>query len=256
MLIMLETSIFSLYRIAGKDAATFLQGQLTRDIRKITATAMSRAAFCNAQGKVIAVFYLYRQEDSFMLLCPSAIAEPTLRRLQMFTLHQDVSITHQPANVQFIKHTQSETPLAITPNFALTFSDTNSATLDTPSALGTLIDAEFPLLNSATQNTFLPQMLGLETHHGLDYDKGCYVGQEVIARAHFKAPVRRHLQRLQLLSAPFAPTPGTPLYADTVPAGIILQATPEKALGVIQDRYQDALLSDKEKQVQLRVINA
>lgn len=255
MLIMLETSIFSLYRIAGKDAAAFLQGQLTRDIRKITTTAMSRAAFCNAQGKVIAVFYLYRQEDSFMLLCPSEIAEPTMRRLQMFTLHQDVSITRQPESMQFT-HTPSEMPLAITPNCALTFSDTNSGTLDDASAIDALIDAEFPLLNSATQNTFLPQMLGLETHHGLDYDKGCYVGQEVIARAHFKAPVRRHLQRLQLLSAPFAPTPGTPLYADTVPAGILLQATPEKALAVIQDRYQDALLRDKEKQVQLRVINA
>ena len=111
------------------------------------------------------------------------------------------------------------------------------------------IAARFAQILPATQDQFLPQMLGLEENGGLSYAKGCYIGQEIIARAHSRAPVRRHLQLLQsetaqnsLLAA------GDTLYVEEQAAANIIESYIENdcliALAVVQDRYADSLLSD------------
>ena len=91
-------------------------------------------------------------------------------------------------------------------------------------------------------------MLGLEENGGLSYAKGCYIGQEIIARAHSRAPVRRHLQLLQSETAQNSPlAAGDTLYAEEQAANIIesyIENDRLIALAVVQDRYADSLLSD------------
>ena len=82
----------SLLKVSGADAETFLQGQLSNDISKLDALSVQLNAYCQHQGKILALFWVMRYEDSFLLSFPSDLLEEIKPRLQMFVIMSDVVI--------------------------------------------------------------------------------------------------------------------------------------------------------------------
>lgn len=263
---MIQTPLLSLLRADGADAADFLQGQLTLDIARLRPMHWAPSGYCSVQGKVLALFWVLRLEEGFLLACAQSLVTAIGDRLRRFTLHRQVTIradaralfftaSHGLADQRVISAPQ-ENILCFSPCTDLQAIIATTAPkhcLDANAVVLALIEARIPLLDTATQEGFLPQMLGLEELGALDYDKGCYVGQEVVARAWHKAPVRRHLKRLRATVSGDAAPPitGTPLCHEARTAAVVVQAARTdatlEALAVVQDRYLESPLQERDQ---------
>ena len=252
---MIQAPSFSLLHADGADAADFLQGQLTLDIARLRPMHWAPSGYCSVQGKVSALFWVLRLEEGFLLACAQSLATATGDHLRRFTLHRHVTIRPAARHIFFTAASVVADARAITAprTDTLCFSPcaglqatvapgASANCLDPNAIVLALIKARIPLLDTATRERFLPQMLALEAIGALNYDKGCYVGQEAIARAWHKAPVRRHLKRLRATAPAGAalPAAGTTLYHDARAAAVVLQSARDdgtiEALAVVQER--------------------
>lgn len=225
--------------ISGKDAQDFLQGQLTADISSLKMNSWLPAAHCTPQGKVLATMWVIKIAQTFRLLLLKERAEFLEKRLKMFALHKDVQISRdETTQLQSLSDNSRKVILEHSKLYLGGLGDLSSQAL---------IQAEFVEIYAETADQFLPQMLGLEKNGGLSYQKGCYIGQEAISRAHYKGGVKRHLARLT------GSTPtvlGEVLKVGDYPAAIVLQSAIIEEnyilLAVLQDRYRDSeLVSDR-----------
>lgn len=238
---MKSQSSLSILQIAGSEAETYLQNLLTADIRTVADGHWTNAAFCSPQGKVQAMLRIARIEKNYFVLIPETLSESIAKRWKLFSLNRPVQlIPRAELEASAVGGTERSAALE---NNRLSFGGINGFTA------ADNIAARFAQILPATQDQFLPQMLGLEENGGLSYAKGCYIGQEIIARAHSRAPVRRHLQLLQSETAQNSPlAAGDTLYAEEQAAANIIESYIENdrliALAVVQDRYADSLLSD------------
>lgn len=250
-------------RIQGKDAQTFLQGQTTCDMRQITPTCSSLGAFCNPQGRVIATFQLLRRESGFLALLAADLVEKVAQRLKLYILRSKVEVAADDLALFGITLADSkalqgilEHPLqargAVIQAHQLSWlrmpppgerwivlGDPQAAqamwlklvetlgAAESPEAYWQLknIQAGFPTVTAATSEEFLPQMLNLDRLGGISFDKGCYTGQEIIARTHYRGQVKRRLYRVQL-SCPHIPAPGALLIAEGETVGQVVNAAP------------------------------
>lgn len=261
---MIQSPSLSLLRADGADAADFLQGQLTLDITRLRPMHWAPSGYCSVQGKVLALFWVLRLEQNFLLACTQSLATAIGERLRRFTLHRQVTICADTRTLFFTAASGFDDPRAInapqentlcfspcTGLQAIIATTAPAQCLNPNAVILALIEARIPLLDTATQEGFLPQMLGLEELGGLDYDKGCYVGQEVVSRALHKAPVRRHLKHLRATVSRDAAPPiaGTPLCHKTRTAAVVVQAACTdatiEALAVVQDRYLESPLQER-----------
>ena len=261
---MCQAPLFSLLRADGADAADFLQGQLTVDIARLRPMHWVPSAHCAVQGKVLALFWVLRLDAGFLLACAPSLAATIGERLRRFILRRQVGIETEPRRLFFTAAPGAADGRAITApatdtlcfspcaGLQATIAATAAANrLGANAATLALITGRMALLDAATREKFLPQMLDLEEIGALHYDKGCYLGQEAIARARHKAPVRRHLQRLRAAASAEATTPpaGTTLYHDDRAAAVVLQAGRNgksiEALAVVQDRDCSKALRDR-----------
>ena len=115
----------ALLRVSGSDAETFLQGQLSNDINKLDAFSVQLNAYCQHQGKILALFWVMRHEDSFFLSFPSDLLEAIKPRLQMFIIISDVvieDITKEYIQVGSIDETHQEA-LVINEKLSLIIAD-------------------------------------------------------------------------------------------------------------------------------------
>ncbi len=246
-------------RVAGADAFTFLQGQATCDLRRIGPTRSSLGAFCNPQGRVVATFRILAREDGYLLLLTADLAEAVARRLQMYVLRAKVEIqvteiglvgVAGPAAVRI--HPLPEETDAVTriedlewirvldrdPRWLVVGEpsrieatwrelETRPEVVVTGDTAWSLreIRSGVPTIHPATSEKFLPQMLNLDRIGGVSFDKGCYTGQEVIARAQFRGQVKRRLYRL---AGPLSrtPAPGEPLVDAGETAGQVIESAP------------------------------
>lgn len=250
-------------RIQGKDAQTFLQGQTTCDVRQITPICSSVGAFCNPQGRVIATFQLLCRESGFLMLLAADLVEKVAQRLKLYILRSKVEVAaddlalfgitladskalqgilkyplqargaviqaHQlswlrmpPPGERWIALGKPQAAQAMW----LKLVETLGAAESLP-AYWQLQDirAGFPTVTSATSEQFLPQMLNLDRLGGIGFAKGCYTGQEIIARTHYRGQVKRRLYRVQFAS-PYTPAPGAPLIAEGETVGQVINAAP------------------------------
>ncbi len=211
-------------RASGPDAVTFLQGQLTQDLATLGLDEARLAAFCNAKGRMQASFIVFRQaEDDLLLICSGDILPQTLKRLSMFVLRAKAKLSD--ATPDFALH--GVVGNAIEKIAARARIDWATALFDAkkviflPSAAGVgraivcapagappLDAADFPDLKAgvwdwlAVQSgiamitqpvfeSFVPQMLNYESVGGVNFKKGCYPGQEVVARSQFRGTIKR-----------------------------------------------------------------
>ncbi len=196
----------SVLAVSGSDAATFLQGQTTCDIKALLDGQPRLGAYCNAKGRTISTFIVIKQQDRFLLILTDALLDTVRKKLQMYILRSDVQLTDQSDELCLIgvhnvelKAQDNLYPypqldhgwLFIgSPEQARIFStqliqQQEVSVLDENAWLGLDIQAGIPWLFKETTESFVPQMLNLDKLNAISFDKGCYTGQEIVARTHY-----------------------------------------------------------------------
>lgn len=190
----------SLLKVSGSDAETFLQGQLSNDISKLDALSVQLNAYCQHQGKILALFWVTKNEDSFLLSFPSDLLEVIKPRLQMFVIMSDVvieDVTKEHIQIGSIGETHQKA-LVINDKLSLIITDKKDINQFNIEPLEhwnmACIDSALPEIFSITSEKLVPQMLNLDIDEfGVNFSKGCYPGQEVVARLHYLGSAKRRL---------------------------------------------------------------
>ncbi len=173
-------------RFSGPDARSFLQGQLTNDMRALSPDKPLLAAHCNPQGRVVAVMTLLEDGADIVALLPASMVTRTMDKLRRYVLRAKVTMNDATADT-FAQGIRQP--------------DTTEFRLQD-------IAAGLPRIHAQTSETFVAQMLNLDLLGGISFDKGCYTGQEIVARAHYRGAVKRRMQRFRTLQ-PMELVPGS-----------------------------------------------
>lgn len=243
-------------RARGEQAASFLQGQLTQDVVLMQPGQARLAAFCNAKGRMLASFEVLKTAPDELLLVTSADTLPaTLKRLSMFVLRAKLKLSDASAEFE-LRGLLGDASISIAGGATSTLADGSSGTEfiaplppagDTPRALwlapaGTPAPAG-PVASTAdwllaevqsgvarvTQpvvEAFVPQMLNYESVGGISFKKGCYPGQEVVARSQFRGAIKRRAYVGWVDGAVQAGQEVFVADAPELPVGLIAQAAP------------------------------
>jgi folate-binding protein YgfZ len=207
--------------VSGKDAATLLQGQITCNINDISEEKSSLGALCNPKGKAIATFLLVKTADRYLLVLPVELLASVKKRLQMYVLRSEVVLTDSTDALCLIGLSHSDRSGQAL--FATTQDETISINLSSNGARCLIIAepdkamalwsehvrrqgfqpensaqwryldiiAGIPWLTTETSEEFIPQMLNLDKLGGVSFNKGCYTGQEIVARTHYLGKAKR-----------------------------------------------------------------
>jgi hypothetical protein len=249
--ILADLSHLALLRAEGAEAQTFLQGQLSNDIRQVSEARTQLSAYCNPKGRMLAIFHIIQRGEAYYLQLPAELAESTLKRLRLFILRAKVKL--EPADAELARIGLSGPRadallrglLGNAPANAydcLTVGEVTVIRLPGPHARFELlapparlipiaqalathttrvgagpwawldIMAGIPAILPGTVEEFVPQMANLELVGGVSFNKGCYPGQEIVARMHYLGRLKQRLYRAHV-TAPSAPRPGDKLYA-------------------------------------------
>jgi folate-binding protein YgfZ len=207
-------------RVQGADAVKFLQGQVSNDVSRLVAGSSLLAGLHNPQGRAIALLRLVLADsDTILALLPRELAAGVAARLAKFVLRAKVKVTDASSEwavfgVELVDGERrgtdvpgtwalvSDTParwLATVPIDASGAAEDSPASREHWRALD--IAAGTPQVYAATSEAFVAQMLNLDIAGGISFEKGCYTGQEVIARAHYRGKVKRRMQRFVTVEA-------------------------------------------------------
>jgi len=190
----------ALLRVSGADAETFLQGQLSNDISKLDASSIQLNAYCQHQGKILTLFWVMRRQNSFFLSFPADLLEAIKPRLQMFVIMSDVfieDVTKDYIQVGSIGEIH-QNALVINDKLSLIISDKKDINKFNMELIDfwnkACIDSLLPEIYSVTSEKLVPQMLNLDINEfGVNFSKGCYPGQEVVARLYYLGSAKRRL---------------------------------------------------------------
>lgn len=235
----------------GEDAATFLQGQFTADVRQVDEQHSQLSAYCSPKGRMLVSFRLFMRDGAYYLALPRPQLEATLKRLRMFVLRAKVTLEDAsdsllrigfsgpkaqdqlsdylgtaPSEVDAVVQAQGLTVIRIPgphPRFEV------HGELEAMKKLWTVLDvrgapvgrgpwelldirAAVPVIHESTSDAFVPQMTNLQLLGGVNFKKGCYTGQEVVARMQYLGKLKRRMYRARV-DAAHCPQPGDALYA-------------------------------------------
>lgn len=213
--------------VTGPDAVAFMQAQLTADLDGMDEDLLYPAAWCSPDGRVDSLLLVARETDRVTLVLPETLVPQTVKRARMYSIGRKVKIEDDAA-VRPVGHSArtSDRTLALAYDRTrfLQMSDTpDSAESQAPLPTEWLradIECGMPWILAETAGAFLPQMLGLEALGGLSYRKGCFPGQEVIARVHYRGRVTRRISRFRLEPGP-PPEPGAEFDLAGKPARVL-----------------------------------
>ncbi|MHB1950308.1 MAG: CAF17-like 4Fe-4S cluster assembly/insertion protein YgfZ [Acidiferrobacteraceae bacterium] len=251
----------SLIRVSGPDATSFLQGQLTNDVTARDGATL--AAYCSAQGRVLALFLVIPAEDGFLLRVRTSLAPAMVARLRMFVLRAKVTLELSLNDaVTGISGAEAESLLVeaglpvpeprpgalatghgvtvvrrpdATPRFEIIAAKDAAAVAhlmgrvparDHRSWVWLDIKNGLPDVTPETSDLFVPQMLNLDGLEGISFTKGCYPGQEIVARTRYLGRLKSRMYRARA-GSPAPLYPGIPLYAPNFPgqaAGHVIEA--------------------------------
>ena len=245
-------------RARGADAAAFLHGQLTNDVQALDACRAVLAGYCSAKGRLLASFVVWRPAaDEFLLACSADLLAATLKRLRMFVLRAKCQLDDATAEVPLTglagpaaaawlgdaapaavwSRTSHDGAGAIrlpdaagVPRFLLTGPPPADLPPLPPGAWRWLeVESGVPTIEQATVDAFVPQMLNYEVLGGIDFRKGCYPGQEVVARSQYRGTLKRRSFLFEIAAAAGIQA-GQEVFhtADPAqPAGQVVNAAPE-----------------------------
>ena len=262
---------FGTLRVSGAEAQTFLQNLLSNDIREVSATQAQFSSFNTAKGRMLATLLIWRDGDDYLLQLPDTLTEAMRKKLSMYVLRAKVKITDASEEVISLglsgDHAQEillklcgtlpESPLGVSrienqAGSIIKYSDTRFQLNTTPLQAVTLfqtlagqaqrvgnacwdwlnIRAGLAVILPQTQEQFVPQMANLDLIGGINFKKGCYPGQEIVARMHYLGKLKRRMYLAHIASAT-APQPGDELFSADMaetgqpqPCGMIANAAP------------------------------
>ena len=190
----------ALLKVSGGDAESFLQAQLTNDITLLKNNSVQLNAYCQHQGKVISLFWVMRSEEDFLLSFPLDLAEKVISRLRIFIVISDVLIEDISEHYSQIGLINEDNPRAYIINESLSLLIENSRKTDKEinsnydEWIKASIESKIPEVYLSSSEKFVPQMLNLDINEiGVNFSKGCYPGQEVVARLHYLGDAKRRL---------------------------------------------------------------
>ena len=244
-------------RARGADAAKFLQGQLTNDVLTLGPGRARLAGFCSAKGRLQASFVIWKAaDDEFLLACSASVLAPTLKRLSMFVLRAQCKLSDASAELLLWGLAGTAATAGLGEGAAWEKHEHDGATwIRLPDAEGTprvlfaappgiepapAAHTSLPLatwrylevrsgivtIEAATVDRFVPQMVNFELVGGVDFQKGCYPGQEVVARSQYRGTTKR---RTFLFDCDAVPLAGQDVFASghaNEPAGTVANAAP------------------------------
>lgn len=242
---------------SGADTESFLQGQFCNDLSALTPPSSQLTGYCSPKGRLLAAPLLQRLTDElFRLVLPVDLLESLLPRLRMFVMRADVTFAHREdlaavaifdatdalfqsagldvptlaletrssgdASVVKINDSERERWLMVLPESAAPADNT----VETHAETWRLHDirAGIPSIVAATSESFVPQMMNFAEVDGLSFTKGCYPGQEIVARTQYLGKLKKHMQRF-VAAAGVVPQPGDTLgEAGSADAGDVVDA--------------------------------
>jgi folate-binding protein YgfZ len=260
--VMVPLSHLGVLHISGEDALEFLQGQLSSDVKALKPGYAHYSAYCSAKGRVLADFLLWRdQGGDFMALLSRDLTEKIRRRLGMFVLRARVKIQDVSAQFALLGLAGADASATVDPEKSAAFSVVQSesgyminlghnrylAVLEDAAAVTTWtelarklrpageavwrwldIRAGIPWVSEWTDDEFVPQMANLDLIGAVNFQKGCYPGQEIVARTQYLGKLKRRLYRLHA-PVDIPPAPATSLYSTTLgeqACGTVVDAAP------------------------------
>ena len=252
-----------LIECSGDDAKSFLQNQLTSDVNHLGTGTVQHSSWCSPKGRMLTSFVLYRRDAAYLALLSADLQEFIQKRLQIYVLRSKAKISDRSADHELIglSGPQAEAalhsaglPIPAAPMQTASIGNATVLRLDKTryilivdggtaasvwnalathaKAAGTAawqwldIRAGLPLVTGPTKEAFVPQMANLDKIGGVSFHKGCYPGQEVVARTQYLGKVKRHLYRFQASSRI---VPGMQVSAAETPehaCGMVANASP------------------------------
>lgn len=260
-----DLSGYGLLQVCGADAQDFLHAQLSSDVRRLPPDRAQYSSYNTAKGRMLATFLLWRLGEDYVLQLAAELASPIRRRLTMFILRSKVMIEdvsqarvglglagpdarrllaarfrRLPEAQLGVLHVEGSTLIQLGPQRFQMVAPLDQAPALWESLGGAArpvgfscwewleIRAGVPRVTAATQDQLVPQMANLDALGGMSFRKGCYPGQEIIARTHYLGKLKRRLY-LAHLDEETAPAPGDALYSSDTEgqaSGMVVNAAP------------------------------
>ncbi|HFD79679.1 MAG TPA: folate-binding protein [Gammaproteobacteria bacterium] len=250
-----DLSHYGLISVHGDDAETFLQGQLTNDIRKVDEQHSQFSGLCNAKGRLLATFRVFRRGDSYYLCLPHQMVEEVIAQLRKYVLRSAVTLeeasdtfVHLGVSGEVAEEDLAAVTNGIPQNLHEVVQDEDQLIVRVPgihpshelfttlekapelwNALNVRcapigeeawrlldIQAGIPVILPETREAFVPQMVNLQLIDGVSFQKGCYTGQEIVARMQYLGKLKRRMYRCHV-DAEQHPQPGEEIYSRDVP---------------------------------------
>ncbi|MDH5784772.1 MAG: folate-binding protein [Chromatiales bacterium] len=255
--VMIPLPHLSLLRVSGTDALTFLQGQTSNDLRQVDAEHHQLNSYNTPKGRMLALFTLFMRDGAYYLQLPSELLEAVQKRLTMFVMRSDVKIEAiddemaslalaGPEAATVLRDAVGGCPespdesltvdgltllrrpgdiprfVCVAPTDRLTALWQSLVTRATPCGADVWewieIRAGIPHISSRTVEAFVAQMLNLQLINGVNFKKGCYPGQEVVARMQYLGKLKRRMYRVAIATAT-PPADGSELYSPLSASG-------------------------------------
>lgn len=258
-----------LIRAAGADVEAFLQGQLSSDVRQVRPDRAQLSSFNSPKGRMLAVLHVLRAGDALLLELPRAILEPVRKRLALYVLRSKVQLA-EAGDLVGIGVAGADAPVVLAavglpaptaplecawtgdlgvmrrlggpPRYGIVAPAERAADLwqrlrQQAAPVGTQawklleIEAGMPAVYPETQDRFVAQMCNLDALGGISFDKGCYTGQEVVARVHYRGAVKRHMSKVMTQECGLAP--GATLALPDGRSGEVVESAPHPDGGTV-----------------------
>jgi len=266
--ILVDLSHLGIIEAKGEDCDDFLQGQLTNDIRLLTPEMGQLSSYCSPKGRMLTLMRIFKRDDSIFMLLSRETLEATLKRLTMFVMRSQVELSDASEQWVCFGVSGADAATALSEHFptlpeegsdVVTHNETTLLSLTsyqqryilfttaekaqeiwsalsgnftvTPKSQWDLLDihAGLPNVDAATVEAFVPQMVNLQILNGVNFKKGCYTGQEVVARMQYLGKLKRRMYRAYVETADVPATGDeieSPLSSSGQGAGRIVTAAP------------------------------
>ena len=169
----------AIIQISGLDSAEFLQGQITNDVNLLSSAKMQRSAICNVKGRVLAVFKILKVDSGFHIFLNKSIAEKFKSHLEKYSVFYKTKI-------EFINQSSKNIEIISESDFRLK-----------------CIEEGFVDINESISEFFTPHELNYQNLGLINFEKGCFTGQEIIARMHYRGKLKFGLAKYQIGAANF-----------------------------------------------------
>jgi len=239
--------------LQGNDSVEFLQGQMTQDIYSIEDSKATLTSILNPQGRIISTAFIFKWGESFILMVSNEVRDKLIAWLSRFILRSEVQITQSEdcvfglnqenarklcvalnidskdvsfeSDASCLKIIEADDERAFLVSRSENFLDNLSiSTLTTKDWKMADINAGIPTIYRENIEKFIPQMVNLDLNNGISFSKGCYTGQEIVARVQHKGKVKQRMFHITTQHCNDEIRPGTPIFHGDSKVGTVIQS--------------------------------